>query len=678
MLEEPCGIKTGRCEVTKGSFLMLFTLAATNVVVGCGPSPAATPAEAPSGTLVIVIRQGPERVSFHPKVARIQRANQQIASILGHSLQIELDGALLPQTHDGAEDVIARLVEDLARDLDGLAKEDKRLIPYAREHFERLSVRYSPTEAAAREAEPHGRRRNAARLDLESKTIDVARREASWLALDRGEISSVIYRAFSAKQDDRYGNVLPDQLAANEHRAWFQYHAHEAHNDRPQGTIGSVHPIRVRGMVVLASTSTSKDGDLAKEARAYLIDHVLDNFSTTYQHQQAEVENAPPGSPFRQSEAAFIGFLRAELPKMSIDERGKVAAHLWIHDFRKDHGDRDRFATYAFPGIDRMQFSFETIDQWIAAGHPSTQSAPQAFDVVVSPAIRETRKDGQLHFTHPGRGDGVFYQWVFANRAREDAFVHGLNQRGNDDAFVMTTFYNARRVLREESEYLRFLRRFEASPSIWAVGADVHREVVYRPSAALLEESRRLWREVPHAKGRVLLWFARHGDGSYHPDEDWPDLVQGTPADDVVLDKYLSLGWEAFELLPAAWLGVAKTSGRVRVMTKHATALLSGQDIQARPGGKGVAGTMATVARLLCEDKRTDEVAELRAYAQAELPRRPGSGLSDVIEATDPANCKPRRIPLSERLKSPAANKPPTRHVPPKKQSGQHTTDERQ
>ncbi len=56
---------------------------------------------------------------FEPKMARIQRANEQLTSVLGHSNQIELDGPLLPQTHDGSQDVIARLVEDVARELDG-------------------------------------------------------------------------------------------------------------------------------------------------------------------------------------------------------------------------------------------------------------------------------------------------------------------------------------------------------------------------------------------------------------------------------------------------------------------------------------------------------------------------------------------------------------------------------
>jgi hypothetical protein len=126
-------------------------------------------------------RAGPERVPFNPKEARIQRANEQLSTVLGHSIQIELDGALLPQTKEGAEDVIAGLVEDVVRDLAELAKHEKPTLAFAREHFEHLVVRYAPSEAAARE-DRSGRLSSSpttgAKFDVGSKTIDVARAEA--------------------------------------------------------------------------------------------------------------------------------------------------------------------------------------------------------------------------------------------------------------------------------------------------------------------------------------------------------------------------------------------------------------------------------------------------------------------------------------------------------------------
>ena len=151
----------------------------------------------------------------------------------------------------------------------------------------------------------------------------------------------------------------------------------------------------------------------------------------------------------------------------------------------------------------------------------------------------------------------------------------------------------------------------------------------------------------------ALYRFARHADGSYHPERDWPDLVQDSPADDAALGAFLDLGWEAFELLPAAWPGLAKTNRRVRAITNRAKVLL-GADIRARPGGRDVAGTLTAVARVLCDERAASELSELRAFAQAELAARPGAGLSDVVEATDPAKCTPRPKP-----RPPPSKKPP-------------------
>ena len=118
--------------------------------VGCGSTPAYQPYDPPTGTRVIVIRPGPDRVPFRPKVDRIRRANEQLAKILGHSIQIELDGALMPQDHDGAEDVIAALVEAIAKDLAELKQSEPKALADANANFDRLVVRYSPVEAEER------------------------------------------------------------------------------------------------------------------------------------------------------------------------------------------------------------------------------------------------------------------------------------------------------------------------------------------------------------------------------------------------------------------------------------------------------------------------------------------------------------------------------------------------
>ena len=415
--------------------------------------------------------------------------------------------------------------------------------------------------------------------------------------------------------------------------------------DSPYAHLGSLDARRLRGMVMLHGlASRANDEALAKDVRKWLVDATSD-LSSVYHHNAVEVEVAPQGSSFRMAESAWVGWVRAELPRMTMEERAVIAKHLWVTDFRKANGDRDRFATYAFPGIDPMAFSFEAVDSWITTRRPlgEREHENDYFETVVCPAT-STLKQGRISFSSQGRCDGSFYRWSLANRAREDVFVKGVLARP-DAAFAIAVFYNAHRTLRDEVDYLRFLRRFEANPAFWKTGADLQRESVFRPSPAWLDESRRLWRDVPTARGHALFWFARHIDGSYTPQADWPDLLQELPADEKVLTAYLEVGWDAFELVPTVWPVLAKSKDRMRVLTTRARQLLDA-DTKLQPGGRAVPAVLAKLARVLCDEQSRAEMAELRAFAQAELPARPGIGLSEVIEATEPAECKPKARPV--------------------------------
>lgn len=607
--------------------------------LACGPSPANTSGQ-PTGSLVVTVRQGPDLVPFKPMVARTYRASDQITSILGHPIQLVIDGALMAQTEEDSAEIIARTVEQVARDLDALKKEDPRAIELARASFERLVLRYAPGEAAGREE--HSRSLGQAKLDPATRTVDVVRGEARWFALGEGEVASVLGRAFARDLDQRYADVLPDRVARGERRAWFEYHRHGSAKSSKSPPLGTVAPLRVRGMIVLHRLA-QRDGDdaLVSDARKWLVD-ATSSFADVYHHHTAELEAASAGSPYRQAEAEWIGWINAELPRMSLDERATIAQHLWVIDFRKGSSERDRFASYSFPGLDPMRFALEAIDAWSAAGAPSTheQRVHPYFEQVVCPAVA-TNERGHTRYGSPGRCAGDFYRWAVADRVREETFHQQLQPRlakAHSDALAITVFTNAHRQLRSENDFLDFLRRYETTPNAWRVGADVHRETVFRPSERLLDEARRRWREVPTARADALFWFARHIDGSYHPESDWPDLLQGRLADEVILGGYIDLGWEALQLLPVAWPALARNGLRARVVTGRVAALFD-QEIRPAPGHHGISATLAAIGTLLCAERAIGEVGELRSWAQKELARRPGAGLSDVVDATDPAKC---------------------------------------
>jgi hypothetical protein len=600
-------------------------------LAACGPAPSAP--VAPTGTLVVVVRQGAERVPFHPQLARIQQANEQLAARLGHSIRIELDGALLPQTREGAEDLIARLVESAARDVDAVGKRDPKALAFAREGFETLVVRYSPADAAARSS-------RAAQLDATRKTIDVVRAEATWTALEPGELAGVLYDAWRASETAELAHASPEALPPSARRAWFEFHAHS--NSAPGDRISGLDVFRARAMVTLHGLAV-RDGDaaLAKDVRAWLV-AAAEDFASAYMHEPQKIAAS---QRFRDAERAYMGWLRAELPRMSVDERGVLAKQLWLVDFRTPSSAPDRFAKDVFPGVDRMQFALAAMDAWIADGHPSTFGTVKPLYVaIVCPTYTEV-SHGRTFVQDAGRCDDMFARWALADPAREATFASAVLARG-DVPLARATLRVAHRVLREEPRFLAFLRSFEGSVALWQGGADLVRESVFRPSPALLEESRRLWAAPsaePRERGWALFWFARQAEGSYEPDDTWAELLDGQLADERLLTAYLAGGWEAFELLPVTWRALQR-GGRARAIIAAARPLLDAK-IAVRPGGRSVTGTLEAVARLLCEEHAMGELAELRSFAEAELAARPGAGLSEVVAATAPSACTPKPRP---------------------------------
>jgi hypothetical protein len=615
-------------------------------VVGCGCGPAPE-ARAPTGTLVVFIRQGPEKVPFHPSLARIDAARAQLGELLDHGVEIEVDGALLPQTQDGADATVANVVETLARDLDDLREHEPRAFAFAKENLERLVVRYAPGVAAERG-------RETAVLDTKAATIDVARPRAGARALEGGDAAGAILRAFEAGETARYADASPDRLPAFEHRAWFEFQMHRRRRGNRLDALGA----QLHGSLKLAALT--RDPALAKDVRAWLV-RAAGEIVSVYFNQPDAVESSPPGSPFRIGEADYERWLASELPKMSADERSAISRVLFIGDPRVARGDR--FSTAAFTTIDRHAFYFSVVDAWIRDGHPPRDaSAPVAslYGGVVCPFVVERDHGVELRRSAGRCQSPGYYDWALADPSREDAFVKGVLAR-SDPKLTAVVFYATRGARRDVGHELRFLRRFEGAPAHWSIGADDLVERGGRPPDEVIEEGRRLWRTSPAFRPGVLRWFALRMYNAYDQKE-WADLLQGTLLDDAGLAAYLERGPEAFRLLPAAWPALAK-GGRARTIVAKLGPILDGKT-RPEAGQKDAAGTLVDVAHLLCDERADGELAEIHAFAERELPRRPGQGLAAVSEESSPDACAKR---LAERRASPSASPRPKPKPKPKR-----------
>lgn len=608
--------------------------------LGCGAAP--REAATPTGTLVVYVRSGAERVPFDPAAARMGQASSQLAAVVGRAVEVEVDGALLPQTREAAEEVLADLLEAVARDLDALRKEEPGAFELARRALARVTVRYSPAATAER-----GRwgRASAARFDAQGGVVEITRAEARWRALDRGDVASALLAAHRASQAARYARVMPDALPRAEWRAWYDYHRSgaQARDDDPyEGFANALSPFRVRGMLRLHALAVRAGEDaLAREARRWLVE-ASGSFGSAYHHAREKVLSAPPTSSFRAAESEYVRWLNAELPRMSLDERDEIARHLYVQAPRDDSGGSARYAAWAFPGVDKMAFGLAAVDLWIRDGEPPRGDADPRdlhplYGRLVCPLV-VSRERGRVVVRDAGRCDHELYRLAVSEPPLEAALAKAMLDRRNT-GFVRVAFTGVRHAAREPLDRVRFLRRFEEAPEVWRVGADVLFEHDYRPSAPQLEEGRRLWRTTPTARGTVLFWFGRHLEHRYD-DHEWPELLQGTLADATVLASYLQGDGERFALVPALWPALAP-AGRMAAITARARTLLDAkEEAEAR---RSVASTLVRLALILCADRAVGELAELHAFAQTELPRRPGAGLSDAVAASDPAACKPPR-----------------------------------
>lgn len=586
-------------------------------VVACGPSPEARDAR-PSGELVVVIRQGPERVPFRPDVARIKAANEQLAGILGHSIAIEIDGSILPQTHEGAQQVIADLVEVVTRDIAALEEPTTPGLPreltYARRHFRRLVVRYDPAESARR---THiGDRHPSAQLDIPSGTIDVVLGQAALDAIVPGSIRKQLVIAARSELAARYADVMPEQLPASERGAWLVFQEGHRAPSTPR-----VNVVGMRGALWLVQKG---DPVLAKQARAWLFGKALDDLGTAYMHEMSVIRTLRPGAPFLVMEAELIRWFDAEQAAFTLEERGQLAHRMWQGTFREDRS----FVPRSFPGFDRMSFAFTTIDLWIAAGHPRTSDALLGFVEPVAPVwkaghLQYERVESEHDTTRTGE---AFYAWVFEDPQRTDVLERAVQQR-DDEHFAATAFAEAKKHL-SQAQFMRFLRGFEGKPSQWKLGASILQDDAAGMDGALLEEARRLWREVPGARGHALLWF---GITRRTPDDPmWQDIVRDHVASEADIASFLELDAPAISCVPVVWPALPR-QGRVRPLVRRIDHVLD-RDASLAPT---MVHAATSVAQQLCKE-RSPEAAELRAWADATRAKRPGAGFATIV---DQATC---------------------------------------
>ena len=132
-----------------------LALALLLVVAGCSPGHTAVDVKT---HLAVSISPSPDVLPFDPASARLVQVQNQLTEVAGHTVQLVVDAALVPDFRGDFEEALDVALENVVRDLGQLRAKEPAAFAYAVPLLTRVEARY---DAASSVFE--------ARLDLEAR-----------------------------------------------------------------------------------------------------------------------------------------------------------------------------------------------------------------------------------------------------------------------------------------------------------------------------------------------------------------------------------------------------------------------------------------------------------------------------------------------------------------------------
>jgi len=174
--------------------------AITAFAVAASAAFAALAACAPAATSVdvktrvaVTITPSPDRLPFDPRSARISQAAQEVTTLAGHPMTLDVDAAIVPEFRSSFEEAIGQSFENMARDLVDLRDRSPREFAYGAGVVSVVSLRYDATADGDRWD-----------LDVGARTLFIrgpARRDT---LVGRGVLRESIHKAYAQSIAGRY------------------------------------------------------------------------------------------------------------------------------------------------------------------------------------------------------------------------------------------------------------------------------------------------------------------------------------------------------------------------------------------------------------------------------------------------------------------------------------------
>ncbi len=508
---------------------------------GCGGAGSETPRPASAvviNTVVIGFTRDPDELPFNPRAARLQQATQQLTAIAGHPVTFQFDVALLPQWQSSFESALIDAIETVARDLQWLHDRDPAEFAYGDPAFKRVECSYVAVPAHDKDA-----------FDPDSGTLRIHLSSEDGQFVPRDAVLGELREAYARWLDRRFANVEPEQ--ADDVDLYFRW----VTSDRSSGEyvdLGTQEGLakapravrigRVARLFPRIAQSAAEDSAYVR-ARKWLAEQV-GYFADAYAEHEAAVRQSPPTSAFHRAEAAWVGWLNANLDRLPERDRFDVVDRLAVerrgdHEHPLGHG---RYVDIAFPGFDYLAYAMKVTDAWAAAGHPmkSDDGGDRwlLFIHVACPAPRDAYGRHSSFFSC----NHTLYEYA-TDRDPSMKTLAGYLLARKDPAITEAAFVDLIR-LREQGTYdatVKLWRALEGDAAQWKVATGVVADQVgIVPDVTMLyDEAQRQWRALPALRGSVLYLVALVSEEST-----WPALSAGWSRAAVLaprLDRFLDL-----------------------------------------------------------------------------------------------------------------------------------------
>jgi hypothetical protein len=598
------------------------------------PPPAAPPAAA----------AGPACDEGDP---RLKKAVADLSALAGHAVTVTFNLDALPKGRAFCDDLFERFIGLLPKDLERLKAKNAAIFAFGAPALKRVDLDYDGTTD-----------RSDIDFDRASGRLRLVMAGRGGYPIPSDTLSYVFEKQYEAWVVDHFAKLEPEAVAAAEVSLYFDYLTRLAWWGRgaPRGRSSDDLANDPQANVLLkvlrfAPLAAKRDAALGAKCRDWLGER-HEYFGRDYLNKPGPVADAPAGSPWKRAERAWVDWMNASFDGFSDEKKRTLLVEMLGYAMPYNNDEGLVWNDAAYPGLKTYDMGMAVIDRWLKAGHPgdnprrSGDKQLQLFIAIASPVKRnsqnswsvetiERRKNWYFHAMRTealkkrllaevlARKDDVFTETVFANLLYTSIHLHGSYGKDKRD---------------EWGDFLFFWRGVEADPRQWKVATRVlaEGELSDETKRALYDESAKLWRRYPWARG-TLLYFL--GIGIWYPRElvPWKDFgrVFGAPITAKEAGEFLAVSSRSVAVVPAMWPAFGKGWSRADLLVPHLDRFIEDPLTHAN-NFQDPYQTFGEIANLIKDEKAGGDLARLHAYFKKRVADHPSEArvYDDLIDMT--------------------------------------------